>query len=132
MPIAQDIRGTVYKKGSAVFMSRIVGMDGSPLLTTDLNSVHYTVFQVDPFRPDVLTSVPSHGHISLTVSDVIFDTLQTGGLWAVDATGYNFLHQIDVSLAEAFSVAGANYQVRYELHPTVGQKIVFRFLLNTI
>ena len=67
-----------------------------------------------------------------TLSDVVFNSLQTGGLWTVDEVGYNFRHEIDVSTAEAFPKAGVQYQVRYELVPTSGQKTIVRFQLRVI
>ena len=50
----------------------------------------------------------------------------------VDSEGYNFRHELDVSQNEAFPKAGTVYQVRYELTPVLGQKIVFRFQLKSI
>ena len=66
------------------------------------------------------------------MSSVIFNALQTGGLWTVDEVGYNFRHEINVSSSEAFPKAGVQYQVRYELTPTTGQKSIVRFQLRTI
>ena len=132
MPIAADIRGTVFKNGSAALMARVVGADGDVLATTDLSSVHYSVLEVDPCDHDTLTPVTGHDNVELTVGDVVYDTLQTGGTWSIDATGYNFLHHIDVSTNEAFPTAGVRYLVRYEATPVSGQKIVFRFLITCV
>ncbi len=132
MPTAADIRGTVFKNGSAVLMARIVGLDGTPVGTSDLVDVHYSVLEVDPSDHNSLTPVTGHDDVELTVGDVFDDTLQTGEPWTVDATGYNFLHQIDVTTNEAFPTAGQSYQVRYEVTPVSGQKVVFRFLVRCI
>ena len=70
--------------------------------------------------------------VALAVGDVVFDALQTGGLWTVDQQGYNFRHEIDVTTAEAFPQAGAHYQVRYQITPAGGQKTIVRFQLRVI
>ncbi|QDU54326.1 hypothetical protein [Aeoliella mucimassa] len=132
MPTAHDIRGTVFKHGSAVLLARIVGPEGTAVTTSDLASVRYSVYQVDPVDPDALTAVEGHAEVSLTVADVFYDTLQTGGPWSVDETGYNFRHDLPVDSDEAFPIAGADYQVRYEVIPTSGQKLVFRFAVRCI
>jgi hypothetical protein len=97
-----------------------------------VSAIEYSVFELDPCRPDVLTVVAGHDGVSLVVGDVIFNSLQTGGLWTVDEVGYNFRHAIDVSADEAFPKAGAQYQVRYEISPTSGQKTIVRFQLRVI
>ncbi len=132
MAIAADIRGTVFKNGSAVLLARVVGPEGDPVATTDISSLNYSVLEIDPCDPDALTPVAGHDNVQLTVGDVFYDSLQTGGPWSVDATGYNFLHEVDVSGDEAFPVAGARYLVRYEAVPVSGQKTVFRFLVTCI
>jgi len=113
-------------------LARIVDSDGDDVQQADVTAVKYSVFEIDPCRPDNLTVVAGHDNVSLSVSQVIYDTLQTGGLWTVDSTGYNFRHEINVSSAEAFPKAGAQYQVRYELTPAAGQRTVVRFQLRVI
>lgn len=132
MPYASDIHGTAFKNGSAVLMARIVDSEGENVQQSGISSIQYSVFELDPCRPDNLSVVAGHDGASLTVGDVIFDSLQTGGLWTVDQVGYNFRHEIDVSQSEAFPKAGVQYQVRYELTPTTGQKTIVRFQLRVI
>jgi hypothetical protein len=132
MPVAHDIRGAVFKNASAVLMARIVGFDNQPITTSDIATVQYSVFEVDPCDYNVLTPVTGHDKVELNVAAVFYDTLQAGGPWALDAVGYNFLHQLDVSTSEAFPQAGVRYLVRYEVIPTSGQKIVFRFLVTCL
>lgn len=132
MPSARDIYGTAFKNGSAVLMARIVNSAGQNVQQTGVAAIKYSVFELDPCRPDELTVVSGHDDVSLTVGSVIYDTLQTDGLWTVDEEGYNFRHELDVSQAEAFPKAGAQYQVRYELTPTSGQRTIVRFRLRVI
>jgi hypothetical protein len=132
MPNASDIHGTAFKNGSAVLMARIVDSSGQNVQQSGVASIQYSVYELDPCRPDNLSLVAGHDGVSLTVDDVIYNTLQTGGLWTVDEVGYNFRHEIDVSDSEAFPKAGAQYQVRYELTPASGQKTIVRFQLRVI
>lgn len=132
MPTAKDIHGTAFKNGTAVLMARIVDAAGVNVQQAGIAAIEYSVFELDPCRPDILTAVAGHDGVTLAVTDVIFNALQTGGLWTVDEVGYNFRHEINVSSSEAFPKAGVHYQVRYELTPTTGQKSIVRFQLRTI
>ena len=132
MPNANDIYGTAFKNGSAVLMARIVDSDGEAIVQAGVSAIEYSIYELDPCRPDNLTVVAGHDGVELDASDVVFDTLQTGGLWTVDETGYNFRHEIDVTGTEAFPTAGVHYQVRYEITPVGGQKTIVRFQLRVI
>ncbi len=132
MPQASDILGTAYKNGSAILMARIVDSAGAYIQQSGVSQIEYSIFELDPCRPDNVVAVAGHDSVALSVSSVIYDSLQTGGLWTVDATGYNFRHQINVSQNEAFPKAGTQYQVRYELTPSAGQKSIIRFQLRVI
>jgi hypothetical protein len=132
MPQASDILGTAFKNGSAILMARIVDSAGAYIQQSGVSAIKYSIYELDPCRPDNLAAVTGHDAVSLLVSGVVYDTLQTGGLWTIDAVGYNFRHQINVSQNEAFPKAGTLYQVRYELTPTTGQKSIIRFQLRVI
>lgn len=132
MTTANDIRGTVFKNGPAVMMGRVVGADGDAVATSDIASVHYSVLEVDHADHDSLSPIEGHDNVELNVAEVFYDSLQTSGPWSVDEVGYNFRHDLDVSTDDAFPNAGIDYQVRYEVTPVVGQKIVFRFLVKCI
>jgi hypothetical protein len=132
MSQANDIFGTAFKNGTAVLMARIVDAAGANVLQAGIAAIEYAVYELDPCRPNNLAAVAGHDGVSLTVANVIYNSLQTGGLWTVDEVGYNFRHEIDVSTAEAFPKAGTQYQVRYELTPTMGQKTIVRFQLRVI
>jgi hypothetical protein len=132
MPQANDICGTAFKNGSAILIARIVDAAGANVQQAGIAAIEYSVFELDPCRPDSLVVVAGHDGVSLAVANVVFNALQTGGLWTVDEVGYNFRHEIDVTGSEAFPKAGAQYQVRYELTPTSGQKSIVRFQLRVI
>ena len=132
MPQANDIFGSAFKNGSAVLMARIVDSAGVVVQPSGVDEIEYSVFELDPCRPDVLSVVAGHDGVALDVGDVVFNSLQTGGLWTVDEVGYNFRHEIDVSEDEAFPKAGTQYQIRYQISPTNGQKTIIRFQIRVI
>jgi len=132
MADAQDIHGTVFKNGSATLLARVVGADASPLAQADVASARYTVALLDESDPDAATPVAGHTDVAVAVASLIYDTLQTDGLWDVDDTGYNFKHVLDVSASQAFATAGRSYRVTFELVPASGQVILVRFRVNCI
>ena len=132
MPVANDVRGKVFRHGSALLMARVVNASGQTLNQASVSALEYTVYELTTDNPSGLVAVTGHTGVVLTVSDVIYDSLQNNDAWTVDTEGYNFRHELDVSTNEAFSEAGKVYQVRYELTPITGQKIVFRFQLRCI
>ena len=132
MAIARDIHGTVFRHGTAVLLARVVDAQAAAINQASVASASYTVFAVEQDNPVSLTAVTGHAAVALEVEAIVFDTLQTGGGWTVDAVGYNFRHELDVSTAEVFGEAGRTYQLRYELVPVTGQKIVFRFQLKCV
>jgi hypothetical protein len=132
MPVANDVRGKVFRHGSALFMARLVNAAGENLNQASVSSIEYTIYELTTDDPSGLAAVTGHTGVALTVGNVIYDTLQDDDSWTVDAEGYNFRHELDVSTNEAFADAGKVYQVRYELTPLTGQKIIFRFQLRCI
>lgn len=132
MPIADDVKGKVFRHGSAVMMARVVNSLGQNLNRASVSTIEYTVYELTTSDPTGLSAVTGHNDVTLVVGDVIYDTLQNDDSWNVDEVGFNFRHEIDVSTNEAFPDAGKVYQVRYELMPVTGQKTVFRFQLRCI
>ncbi|NOY30811.1 MAG: hypothetical protein GXP28_11775 [Planctomycetes bacterium] len=132
MAVAKDIHAVVFRNATATFMARVENASGLEINQVSVASILYTVYELVKDDPTALTPVTGHQDVALVVADVIYDSLQLDSAWTVDAVGYNFRHELDISSDEAFSKAGAVYQVRYELTPVTGQKIVFRFKLRCI
>jgi hypothetical protein len=132
MPDARDIHGTVFKNGSAIFLARVVGPDGAAVTQGDVASLRYTVYLLDDQDPDQQTPLTGHSGVSLAVSAVIYDELQTDAIWTRDAIGYNFKHVLDVSAHAAFPTAGRAYRIVYELTPASGQIVLVRFRVHAI
>jgi len=129
---ATDVHGQTFKNGTVTLLARIVGQDGDNLVKADLSTITYTIYLLDERDPDARTAVSEHSAVPVTVANAIFDTLQTGGVWDVDETGYNFRHTLDVSEHEAFAIAGRCYLVEFRMTPTSGQVIVVRFRLKVV
>jgi hypothetical protein len=129
---AADTYCTLQKFGTATFLARIVGADGTPIGRADVVALDYRLSLLDDQDADVRTPVAGHENVSLTVAAVMFNELQTGFVWTADAAGYNFRHALDVSQHAAFAVAGRRYLLEYRLTPTVGQPILVRFRINVI
>ncbi|MGI6420409.1 MAG: hypothetical protein ACOX1P_32665 [Thermoguttaceae bacterium] len=132
MANAADIRGTVFRKGSAVLLARVVGADGNLLAPLDLASAEYTIHALDPGDPNAETPVNGHAAVAVPVASLISPTLKNDALWEVDTTGYNFRHELDVSADPAFPEAARHYRIVFELHPYQGQVILVRFRVYAI
>lgn len=76
--------------GSVRLMARMVGLDSQALIKADVTSITYSYWS----KADETTQL---GTDTLTVNDVVFDSLQTES-WSVDASGYNFRWDIPPTL----------------------------------
>lgn len=132
MAVAKDIQAAVFRNATATLMARVENIFGQPINQASVATVSYTVYELDSSDPSVLVPITGHNQVALTKTNVLFDTLQLDAAWTVDTVGYNFRHEIDVSANEAFPKAGRAYQVRFEIVPVTGQKIVFRFHIRCI
>jgi hypothetical protein len=121
----RPVKGIVWQNASAVFLARAIGWEGLALQRSGVASITYTVFQkID----DVWTPVTGHIAVSLTVNDVLSDTLETDDdRWTRDSIGFNFKHLLDTTVNQAFATADAKYMVVYSVTPTGDPpvKIVF-------
>lgn len=131
MPEARDIEGVTLERSSVVLLARLAYPNGDLVAPSQVSTVTYSIDE-RPGCDGERTPVPGHQSVSVTPASVLFATLQLTGEWSVDATGYNFRHEIDVGTNDAFPTAGKAYQVRYEVTPTVGQPVVLRFLIRAI
>lgn len=132
MTTVQETRGVVLNGATVLLMGRLVRSDGELLLASEASALTYGVVARDPCCPGENEAVSGHESVALLPTDVLYEALQTDAAWDVDATGYNFRHEIDITTNDAFPDAGRSYVVRYELIPITGQPIVFRFLIEAI
>ena len=105
----------VTEDGAFSVMAR-VDLDGAvaSFLQAAISSITLAVYDVSDVSSTFATD-------TLTVSSVVFDTLQTDGRWNVDSTGYNFKHDI----AATVFVTPGRYRLEYLVTPTGGAGSAF-------
>ena len=112
MASATDItKGTVNEDSGASFMARIYGNDGAVIVQASISSIAYKVFNFKTSK----TAPVSEG--ALTVSSVVFDTLQTDARWTEDSTGYNFRWDAPATI---FTTGGDVYLIEIKFTPASG------------
>ncbi|MDO4557475.1 MAG: hypothetical protein Q4C47_00720 [Planctomycetia bacterium] len=129
---AKDIYGTVFRGETATFLARVTNESGVPLTQSDIRSIRYTVYSIDEQRPGHEVVVSGHMDITVPIITSISDTLQTGEIWTVDNTGYNFRHTPSDSESEIFPVSNHTYLVEYQIVPTTGLPVTVRFRVQSI
>ena len=97
--MTDEITGIVYEDSTFSLMSRFT-VDGSDATQSDCSSITMKAWDVDDYDTPVLDA-------TLTVSAVVYDTLQTDGRWSVDATGYNFRYDVADTVC---TTAGTQYR----------------------
>jgi len=93
------------------WMARILGNDGDAIVQADISAIVYSVYN----KADLTTATTTG---TLTVSDVIFDTLQTDSRWGKDSTGYNFAWNVPASI---FALGNVTYRIEVKLTPAAGE-----------
>ena len=115
--VATVARSEGFEDTAITLMARIVDANNDPITQAGISSISYAVHKVD--GTEVVEST------ALTVSDVVFDTLQTDSIWDTDSTGYNFKHEPG---AAAFPDGDTRYRVEYLFTPASGSP--FRAVWN--
>lgn len=106
-----------HEDGGAYLMRRVTGNAGANIVQADISSIAYRVTDLED------ASEVDSG--SLTVSAVIFDTLQTDSRWTKDTTGYNFGWQ---TLATQRPTGGKVNQIEVTLNPVSGEPIQIKWI----
>lgn len=84
------ITGTATERSGAILMARIYGSARTLLTQASVSSIDYLVTDI--------TAETTEGSGTLTVSQVLFDTLQLGSLWNKDNQGFNCLWTVPASM----------------------------------
>lgn len=96
MPDPRPHPFSTWEDSGFSLMSRIQGEDGENITQSSINTITASFFNIDDTDdPQELGFSP----IILTVSQVVFDTLQTDARWTKDATGYNFRYDVPKTVA---------------------------------
>lgn len=128
------VDGEITEGSGFTVLGRIVGHSGAAVTQATISSIAYQISYIypDPQPPkfnDPTTPVILYGPTSLgSVSDLIYDTLQTDARWTYDATGYNFagvMPAVEDPDRTMSSYPGSfNIQVDVVFTPTSGQPFV--------
>ena len=122
MPSVQIITAIAFAKTGAQVMARIAGQSGALITQASLTTIHRRVTN-DQTGAEISAST------ALTISAVVFDTLQTDARWTKDATGYGFL---DVVTAAILTTANIIHLVEYKFTPVSGQVFGFAVKIPTL
>lgn len=103
------ITQTVFEDSSLILFGRGKSPGGSYFQQSDFSSIKLKVFDSeDP-------SAPILSEITLTISAVIFNSLQTAdSRWTADSTGYNFRYIVPASHLPA---GGKRYRFEFKFTP---------------
>lgn len=104
----------VWAGYEAIVLGRVETRAGVNFTQAAVSSIAYTVREAEGDETQITTG-------TLVVATTIYDTLQTGGLWDADLTGYNFYGILPPT---CFPTAGKRYRVKIEITPTVGNPVV--------
>jgi hypothetical protein len=111
----------VIEDSAFSLMARVVGSNGVLITQADITSIAYSVVKISD------GTVIGTG--SLTVADVVFDTLQTDKRWSEDSTGYNVLITPNPTLIPE---GGVTYAFEVVFTPVVGYPFIVIFHIETI
>jgi hypothetical protein len=120
------IQGRAIGQSGVVLMARVVDQNAANIAVSSITSIAYRVRDID--------GASSGNTTTLTVADVVYDTLQTGNGWDTDTTGYNFRAVIPASqFAWMPEVDGGGvpkprrYQIDVKFTPQIGEPFVVVF-----
>lgn len=118
--MADVFTGSVFQNSSVIVMARIKAASGAYLVQSDLTSISMEIWRIygDSREPG-----RTAGPTAVTVASAVYNTLQTGGLWEADDTGYNFLYECPNS---GFNDEGV-FRVEIRFTPTSGQSFVVKW-----
>jgi hypothetical protein len=118
---AEIYAADIYEDGTPTLLARVYGTAGTPITQATCSSIAYSI-------TDTTTNTVADSG-SLTISAVIYDTLQTDAIWTKDATGYNFKW---TPSATYLSAPGVTYAVEATITTTTSAKIQVPFALTTV
>lgn len=105
--LATLTKAVIWEDSTATFLARLYYRNTSTnnlaLLTqAATTSITYAVYNGS-------TSVSTG---TVTVASSVLDTINTGSIWTVDSTGFNFIHSIAASV---FSSPDTIYRIEYKV-----------------
>ena len=117
-------QATVVEDNGAVLLARVRGTGGDYITQASVNSITVKSFDLNG---DTGTAVYTDS--SVTVADVVFDTLQTSDArWTVDTTGFNLAYVLSTAALPDRSL----YQVEIVIDPASGDDFTLIYQIETI
>ncbi len=123
MSASETIKGKIWEDGGAQLMARVVGQSAANITQASLTSIACKIFDLDGATPTTAVDTST-----LTVSSVVYDTLQTDARWTTDTTGYNFRHAPAYTI---FTTGGHRYRIEYKFTPVSGDPFFVVFQLQS-
>lgn len=120
MPQATIFSGQIFEDSGGICLARLIDGNGDNLTQANTTSITYKVY--DKSETEVATG-------TLTVADVIFDTLQTTLLWTRDDLGYNFKAELP---ATAFPSPNETYRAEFKVTPASGEVFFVKYKISTL
>lgn len=110
--MSKIFRGNVYQLGGAVFLARVYLYQGILATHSLISSIIANCFDLQATNPAVAVNTRT-----LTVTSVMFNTLQTDASWTADIIGYNFA---DTPPITCFPSSQHRYRMEYKFTPATG------------
>ena len=114
-------RGTIYEDSGLTCMARIQGADTSYITQATTSAITVAVFK----NANAVATYTA----SLTVADVVYDSLQTDARWSKDSTGYNWRFPV---VASVFDAGDATYRLEFKFTPTTGSQYWVIYEIDTV
>lgn len=120
------VRGRGVARSGTVLMARIIGANAALITQASLSAIAFLLRDI--------TAQSSGTQRTLTIADVVYDSLQTGAGWTEDSSGYNFRYTIpasDISWTPSLDSAGNpiahQFQADVRFTPASGEPFVVPF-----
>ena len=123
---------TAFEDSGVSLMDRIQGNGGTNITQASLTGIAFSVYSfTDAANADDASAGTLVTSGTLTISAVVFDTLQTAAPWdsTVDSTGYNFRYD---ALAAQRATGGLWHRYEIVFTPATGQPFVVVWIVETL
>ena len=117
------VKGIIFEDSTCTTLARILNEDGNAITQSAISSIACNVYDLNDTDGSA-TLTPS-----ITISDVIFDSLQTDSIWQVDGSGYNFKNSVSYS---AFTDSDTTYAIEYKFTLTSAAQFYVVFHAQTL
>jgi hypothetical protein len=114
---------TIWEDQDLAVMARVKGIDDQDIVQSTISGITMRVYDAQ----DDFTQVGATA--TLTVAQVVFDTLQTSNGWTKDSNGYNFRYVISGAY---FPTGNRDYWVEFEFTPATGSAFPLAFDVSVV